>query len=153
MSITVIEPRWVWSAGIGLLPDHSIIVGPDGSILDVTAEPVTRDAVRISAPDGLAIPGLINLHNHALSAPLFRGLADDAAPGDLPGHIVYALLMPLGDLAAEIMTDDEIGDAAEMALMEGMRTGTTTVLDVFRLRQTPFIARARGLGLRSYSCP
>ncbi|WP_431280987.1 amidohydrolase family protein [Humitalea sp. 24SJ18S-53] len=153
MGIKVITPRWVWSADHGLRPHHAIVIGTDGRILDVTAEVPTLDAQRIDIPDGLAIPGLINLHNHALSAPLFRGLADDIAPGDLPGHIVYALLMPLGDLVAELMTPEDIGDAAEMALVEGLKSGTTTVLDVFRVQQAPFITRARGLGLRSYACP
>ena len=111
MDITVIEPRWTWCAAHGLRQGHRIVVGADGAILDVTREPVTRDALRIVVPEGLALPGLINLHNHALSAPLFRGLADDIAPGDLPGHIVFSLLMPLGDLAAEVMT--EVAEKAE----------------------------------------
>ncbi len=152
MSLTVIAPRWIWSADSGLVQDHAIVVEDGGRILDITRTPPT-DALRIDIPDGLALPGLINLHNHALSAPLFRGIADDIMPGDLPGHIVYALLMPLGDLAAEIMSADDIGDAAEMALLEGLRSGTTCLLDVFRAQQAPFIERARGLGLRSYSCP
>jgi cytosine/adenosine deaminase-related metal-dependent hydrolase len=111
------------------------------------------DAEHIAAPDALLLPGLINLHNHALSAPLFRGLADDIAPGDIPGHIVFSLLMPLGGVAAEIMTEEEIGDAAEMALLEGLRTGMTGVLDVHRTAQWPFIERAKRLGLRSWTCP
>jgi cytosine/adenosine deaminase-related metal-dependent hydrolase len=153
VTVTIIEPRWIWCAEHGLRSGRSVVVGGDGAILDVTADRPTLDAERIVLPDGLLIPGLINLHNHALSAPLFRGLADDIAPGDLPGHIVFSLLMPLGDLAAEIMTEEEIGDAAEMALLECLRTGTTTLLDVYRLKQAPFIERAKRLGLRSYSCP
>jgi cytosine/adenosine deaminase-related metal-dependent hydrolase len=73
MDITIIEPRWTWCAAHGLRHRHSIVVGADGAILDVTPEPVTREARRIAVPEGLALPGLINLHNHALSAPLFRG--------------------------------------------------------------------------------
>lgn len=153
MTVTIIEPRWIWCAEHGLRTGCSVIIGRDGAILDVTRERPALDAERIAIPDGLLIPGLINLHNHALSAPLFRGIADDIAPGDLPGHIVFSLLMPLGDLAAELMTEEEIGDSAEMALLECLKTGTTTLLDVYRLRQAVFIARAKRLGLRSYSCP
>jgi cytosine/adenosine deaminase-related metal-dependent hydrolase len=54
----------------------------DGRIADVVRDRPTLDAERIAAPDALLLPGLINLHNHALSAPLFRGLADDIAPGE-----------------------------------------------------------------------
>jgi cytosine/adenosine deaminase-related metal-dependent hydrolase len=148
----IIEPGWVWDAENGLRTGVHVVVG-EGRILDVTRERPTMEAERIAAPDGLLLPGLINLHNHALSAPLFRGLADDIAPGDLPGHIVFSLLMPLGDVAAAVMTEEEIGDAAEMALLEGLRSGMTGLLDVYRVAQWPFIERAKRLGLRSWSCP
>ena len=148
----IIEPGWVWDAENGLRTGVHVVVR-DGAIADVTRERPTLDAERITAPDALLLPGFINLHNHALSAPLFRGLADEIAPGDIPGHIVFALLMPLGDVAAEVMTEEEIGDAAEMALLEGLRTGMTGVLDVYRVAQWPFIERAKRLGLRSWSCP
>lgn len=152
MTQTVITPRWIWCAERGLRSGHAVVI-VDDRIADVVAGVPSLDAERIDAPDGLLIPGLINLHNHALSAPLFRGLADDIAPGDLPGHIVFSLLMPLGDLAASVMSEEEIGDAAEMALLAGLRGGMATLLDVFRIGQAPFIARAHRLGLRSYSCP
>ncbi len=61
--------------------------------------------------------------------------------------------MPLGDVAAAVMTEEEIGDAAEMALLEGLRCGMTGVLDVYRVAQWPFVERAKRLGLRSWSCP
>ncbi|MBR0660729.1 amidohydrolase family protein [Neoroseomonas oryzicola] len=153
MSKTLLAPRWVWCPEGGLRENHAVLVAADGAILDVLPDDQAIDARRIDLPGSLLLPGLINLHNHAMSGPMFRGLADDIAPGDLPGHIVFSLLMPMGDLAAEIMTEEEVGDAAEMALLEGLRCGMTTVLDVYRLQQAPFIARARGLGLRSYSCP
>ena len=152
MTTTILSPGWAWDAEGGLRSGVHVVV-QDGRIADVVRDAPTLDAERIAAPDALLLPGLINLHNHALSAPLFRGLADDIAPGDIPGHIVFSLLMPLGGVAAEIMTEEEIGDAAEMALLEGLRTGMTGVLDVHRVAQWPFIERARRLGLRSWTCP
>jgi cytosine/adenosine deaminase-related metal-dependent hydrolase len=148
----VIEPRWIWDAEQGLR-DGAFVVVEDGRIAAVTAERPTGDADRIAVPDGLLIPGFVNLHNHAFSAPLFRGLADDIGEGDLPGDVVYSLLMPLGDIAAEVLSEEEIGDVAEMALVETLKGGTTTVMDVWRLQQFPFIDRAKRLGLRGYSCP
>ncbi len=148
----VIEPGWVWDAENGLRTGHHVVVR-DGAIADVTPHRPTMEAERIVAPDSLLMPGLINLHNHAMSGPLFRGLADELAPGDLPGHIVFSLLMPLGDVAAALMTEEDIGDAVEMALLEGLRSGTTGLLDVYRVQQWPFIERAKRIGLRSWSCP
>lgn len=148
----IIEPGWAWDAENGLRSGVHVVVR-DGAIADVTRERPTMEAERITAPDALLLPGFVNLHNHAMSGPLFRGLADEIAPGDIPGHIVFSLLMPLGDVAAEVMTEEEIGDAVEMALLEGLRGGMTSLLDVYRVAQWPFIPRAKGLGLRSWSCP
>ena len=149
---TILSPGWIWDADRGLRTGHHVVV-EGGRIAAVLAEPPTLDAERIAAPDQLLLPGLINLHNHAMSGPLFRGLADELAPGDIPGHIVYALLMPLGDVAAEVMTEAEIQDAVELALLAGLRSGMTALLDVYRVSQWPFILAAKRLGLRSWSCP
>ncbi|MBY0335338.1 MAG: amidohydrolase family protein [Acetobacteraceae bacterium] len=148
----VLSPRWAWCAETGLREGvHIVIEG--NRVADVTRERPTGDAGFVELEDGLAIPGLINLHNHVFSAPLFRGLADDIRPGDLPGHIVFSLLMPLGDLVAAEMAEEAIGDAAEMALLACLQSGTTAMLDVWRPQQRAFIARANGLGLRTWSCP
>jgi len=152
MDTLIIEPGWTWDAAGGLRAGQHVVV-QGGRIADVVAERPTMDAPRITLPDGLLLPGFVNLHNHAFSAPLFRGLADDIGANDLPGDIVYALLMPLGDIAAEILDAEAIGDVAEMALLETMKGGSTTIMDVWRLQQAPFIARGRRLGLRTYSCP
>lgn len=148
----VLSPRWIWCAETGLREGAHLIVQGD-RILDVVAEVPTMDAERIELEDGLLTPGLINLHNHAFSAPLFRGLADDIRADDLPGHILFSLLMPLGDLVADIMSPDAIGDAVEMSLLESLMTGTTSMLDIWRPQQRQFIPRASALGLRTWSCP
>lgn len=152
MSTLIIEAGWIWDAATGLRRGQHLVVR-DGRIADVTSERPTMEADRIALPEGLLLPGFVNLHNHAFSAPLFRGLADDIAEGDLPGDIVYSLLMPLGDIAAEALSEQEIGDVAEMALLETLKGGSTTIMDVWRLQQAPFIERGRRLGLRTYSCP
>lgn len=148
----VLSPRWSWCAETGLR-EHPHVVIEGGRIAAILDARPSLDAERIELPQGLLTPGLINLHNHAFSAPLFRGLADDIQPGTLPGHILFSLLMPLGDLVAEIMDADAIGDAVEMALLECLLTGTTAMLDIWRPQQHPFVPRATALGLRSWSCP
>ncbi len=148
----VVSPRWIWDAAGGLRRGRHVII-EGNRIADVVNDAPTLDADRIALPDSLLIPGFVNLHNHAFSAPLFRGLADDIGGADLPGDVVYALLMPLGDIAAEILNEDEIGDVAEMALLENLKGGSTTIMDIWRLQQAPFIGRGKRLGLRTYSCP
>jgi len=152
MQSLVIEPHWIWDAASGLRAGQYVVVQA-GRIAAVTTERPGLDADWISLPDSLLLPGFVNLHNHAFSAPLFRGLADDIAEGELPGDIIYSLLMPLGDIAADVLNEDEMGDVAEMALLETLKGGSTTIMDIWRLQQAPFIGRARALGLRTYSCP
>ncbi len=148
----VVSPRWLWCAQTGLREGAHLIIEGD-RIADVVQERPSLDAERIELPDGLLMPGLINLHNHAFSAPLFRGLADDIGPDDLPGHILFSLLMPLGDLVSDIMTPNAIGDAVEMSLLESLMTGTTAMMDIWRPQQRQFVPRATALGLRTWSCP
>jgi cytosine/adenosine deaminase-related metal-dependent hydrolase len=152
MQTLVIEARWIWDAAAGLRAGQHVVV-QDGRIAAVTADRPSLDADRIALPDSLLLPGFVNLHNHAFSAPLFRGLADDIAEGEIPGDVVYSLLMPLGDIAADVLDPDEMGDVAEMALLETLKGGSTTIMDIWRLPQAAFIGRARALGVRSYSCP
>ena len=152
MQTLVIEPHWIWDAAAGLRAGQYVVV-QDGRIAAVTADRPGLDADWISLPESLLLPGFVNLHNHAFSAPLFRGLADDIAEGELPGDVVYSLLMPLGDIATDVLSPDEMGDVAEMALLETMKGGSTTIMDVWRLPQAAFILRGRALGLRTYSCP
>lgn len=95
MTVMFIEPRLIGCAEHSLRSGRSVVVGGDGAVFDVTPERPTLDAERIVLPEILLIPGLINPHNHALSAPLFCGFADDIAPGDVPGHMGFSLLMPL----------------------------------------------------------
>ena len=73
-----LSAAWVLSEVGGqqrLLPDHTVVVEGD-RIADVTRGTVA-DAEAIDLPGGILLPGMINLHNHTLNAPLFRGIVDD----------------------------------------------------------------------------
>ncbi len=51
--------------------------------------------------------------------------------------------MPMGGIAAEVLDEDAIGDVAEMALLETMKGGSTTIMDVWRLQHPAGIAAGR----------
>jgi 5-methylthioadenosine/S-adenosylhomocysteine deaminase len=55
--------------------DLSIVID-NGRIVDVTRDPPSTWPT-IDVAGGIAFPGLINLHNHTINAPLFRGIVDD----------------------------------------------------------------------------
>ena len=77
----VIQARWVIPVepGPAVLADHSVVL-KDGRIEAVlpSAEATLRYEAqrRVSLPQHVLIPGLVNLHTHAAMS-LMRGLADD----------------------------------------------------------------------------
>ncbi len=154
MPSLVIRTSWTiaWRGGRHVpLPAHAIVV-EGGRIADVTPSP-PADARFIDVPDGIALPGLINLHNHSINAPLFRGIVDDL-PRDAVGESkVYSMLMPIGSLAAEILDADAMRAAMALGLLEVLRSGATTLVDQFRPPGAAVLDLARDWGLRLYAAP
>ena len=112
---------------------------------------------RIELPGGVLLPGFVNLHNHAINGPIFRGIVDDVVeqvrPGVVADNIVYSLLLPLGDLAGEVLSDDELLAVYRLAMLELLRSGTTSVLDMPRAAHHWIIVAATELGLRVFVAP
>jgi len=102
---------------------------------------------------GLVIPGFINLHAHSLNAPLFRGIIDDLTPLPRAENLIYRLLMPVGQLAMDVLAPEQLEALVEWGLREELVGGTTTVLDMWRPEQEGFFAAARRVGIRAYGAP
>jgi cytosine/adenosine deaminase-related metal-dependent hydrolase len=70
----VVKGKWtIRSLKDKQIPLKSLAVVIDnGRIADVTADPPT-DCETIDVPGGIIFPGFLNLHNHTINAPLFRG--------------------------------------------------------------------------------
>lgn len=155
LPVTAVAARWTVVPGsygaLTLVEDATILV-QGTQVLDVVTGHVTADR-RIDAPRGIALPGFVNLHNHAVNGPIFRGVIDDIAHQADDDSLVQSLLLPLGDHATKILSEDEIRAVYRLAVMEILRTGTTTVLDMPRLAHTAFFAVAKEMGLRVFGAP
>lgn len=151
-----VTARWVLtghrSGAPELLPHGTVVVRGD-RIEDVTTEEVA-DARRIRLPgNSLLLPGFIDAHSHSLNGPLFRGMTEDRSRAGSQSTLVYDVLMPVGDLAATTMTDDEARAVYTASLLRILAGGTTTTLDVFRPRHSAFLDAARDVGIRAYGAP
>jgi cytosine/adenosine deaminase-related metal-dependent hydrolase len=124
----------------------------DGSIADVHATP-SEGARVIDIPGGIAFPGFVNLHNHTINAPLFRGIVDDLSRSAIGESKVYSMLMPMGGLAVSHLEEDELEALVAIGLLEILKSGATTVLDQFRPCQRSILSLARQWGLRLYGAP
>ena len=74
------------------------VVIDNGRVADVTAHPPI-DCETIDVHGGIVLPGFLNLHNHTINAPLFRGIVDDLPRRTIGESNVYSMLMPMGALA------------------------------------------------------
>ena len=150
----IIRAEWtiVHTQGRHVPVEGLCIVVEDGRIADLTQEPPS-DGDTIEVPGGIAFPGFINLHNHTINGPLFRGIVDDLPRKAIGESKVYSMLMPMGALAVSHLDPDELEALVALGLLEFARSGATTLVDQFRPRQTAILELAKHWGLRLYAAP
>lgn len=152
---TAIGGRWCLAFENGrhrLLRDHYVLVEGTAVAAVLPERPAGVDRV-VEIGGGLILPGFLNLHNHLLSAVLTRGLSEDRTTASYATDLVYGLLMPLGDAAVQCLAEDEMRAAMRLALLEIIKGGTTTLMDVFRVGQSVTVEVAEEMGLRFYGAP
>lgn len=135
----IIEPRWI----IPIVPKGSVFenyavvvrqgriaaLGPSNDIIQTWT---TNE--RLSLPDSVLIPGLINLHSHA-AMNLLRGLGPD-----LP--LMDWLTKAIWPAENKLMSDDFVEDGSFLAGLEMAAAGVTTTNDMY------FFPNAAARGLR-----
>jgi len=153
---TALRARWTVVPGPSgaLEAAEGLTVLVEGNrIVDVTRAPDGVAARVVEAPRGILLPGFVNLHNHALNGPIFRGIVDDAGSSAPADSIVYGLLLPLGDLAGRLLSEDDIRAVYRLALLEIIRSGITSVLDMPRAVHHGLFVVAKEMGLRLFGAP
>jgi len=151
----VVSGKYVLGARDGaqvLLQDHYVYV--DGARI----EAVSRDAPAsgqevIRYEHGLVTPGFVNLHAHCIRGGLFRGVPDDLEMEPFVPKLVYNILLPLTGIAAKELTPDEMRAVTALGMVDLLRGGTTTLLDMWHHGQEIFFDVAREAGLRTVGAP
>ena len=159
MSITrptlAVKGKWM------LLPDgDNTVLGNEQWVLienDKIASvsptrPVTADDF-IELDEALVLPGFINMHNHLSTAVLTRGLTEDLPTESYATELIYDILLPTSKVAVETLDASEIRAIADLGMLEVIKGGTTTLLDMFRSQQVQNFDSAAGMGLRFYGAP
>ncbi len=154
MNRLVVKGEWVIrSVGSRQVPvrDHAVVI-ENNRIADVTTAPPT-DAQTIDLAGAIVCPGLLNLHNHTINAPVFRGIVDDLPRKAIGESKVYSMLMPMGSIAMTWLSEEELEAIVALGMLEVMKSGATTLLDQFRPRQRMILNIAKRFGLRFYGAP
>ena len=155
MTTSVIAGKYVLGMRDGeqvLLQDHYVYV--DGT----TIEAVTRDAPAAGTPvvryeHGFVMPGFVNLHAHCIRGGLFRGIPDDLEMEPWIPKLVYNVLLPLTAIAAQELTPGELHAITALGMIDLLKGGSTTVLDMWHHGQEVFFDVAREIGLRTIGAP
>ena len=150
-----IRARWVLlpdGAGQRVETDRWVLV-EGGCVAAVTGDRPGGADRTIDVPDALVLPGFVNLHNHGISALLFRGIVEDRPTASWAADTVYGLIMPLQGLAMEVLDETELRAVTALGLLGPVKGGTTTVMDMFRIGQAVSFDVADELGLRFYGMP
>jgi 5-methylthioadenosine/S-adenosylhomocysteine deaminase len=112
-----------------------------GSIEDVAAHPASASAEVVDATNHVVMPGMHNCHLHS---GLLRGTAESMALWEwLENHV---------DPAHRALTPEIAKAASYMAYTEGLRGGTTSVLDMWRFMEGSAEA-AEDVGIRATLAP
>ncbi|MDK2124951.1 TRZ/ATZ family hydrolase [Parachitinimonas caeni] len=125
---TLIHARWVIPVaprGV-VLDNHSVAIDGDKIIaLLPTSEAKGRYSARHEhqLAEHALIPGLVNLHGHS-AMTLLRGLADDLALMDWLNHHIWPA-------EKRHLSDEFVFDGTCLAMAEMLRSGTTTVNDMY----------------------
>ncbi len=108
-----------------VLQNHSIIV-KDKRITAIVPSSEARGHPakrKVSLPDHILMPGLVNAHGH-VSMSLFRGMADDIS-------LQEWLETRIWPLESEYVNREFVRDGAMLALAEMISTGTTCFADMY----------------------
>ena len=155
MTTSVIAGKYVLGMRDGeqtLLQDHYVYI--DGTRI----EAVTRDAPAagqavIRYEHGLVMPGFVNLHAHCLRGGLFRGIPDDLEMDPWVPKLVYQILLPLTGIAAKELTAEELHAITALGMIDLLKGGTTTLVDMWHHGQEVFFDVAKEVGLRTVGAP
>jgi 5-methylthioadenosine/S-adenosylhomocysteine deaminase len=122
-----IDARWMLPVEpAGTLVDHALIVDGGRIVAIASASSADRDfdaRVRVSLPDHVLIPGLVNAHTHG-AMTLLRGIADDVA-------LKPWLEQEIWPREARFVADEFVHDGASLAAAEMLRGGITCCNDMY----------------------
>lgn len=135
-----------------LLKDHYVYI--DGCEIEAVTQdrPAAGDDV-VHYENGLVTPGFVNLHSHCLNGALFRGIPDDLSLDPWMPELIYKILMPLGEIASRELTAEDLRAVIALGLVDVLKGGSTTVMDMWHHGQEVFFDVAREIGNRVVGAP
>jgi len=128
---------------IGNIYQQGSVIVKDSNIIDIATtlelEQKYEAKTVIDATGKIVMPGLINTHNH-LTMTVFRGLADDLQLQDWLNEYIFPA-------EAKFVNAQTVRIGSELAMIEMIRSGTTTFNDMYFYQDEVAMA-AQKIGMR-----
>ena len=150
-----IKGKWVLAvddADPAIVTDRWVSIRGDRIEAVTSARPAEAQEF-IELDEALVLPGFINMHNHLSTAVLTRGLTEDLPTRSYATELIYDILLPTSKVAVGLLEDSEIRAIANLGMLEVIKGGTTTLLDMFRAQQVQNFDSACDIGVRFYGAP
>lgn len=121
---------------------HGDLYIENGQITHVGKVAGRKEADRtIDATGQVVLPGLVNLHTH-LAMGLLRGFGDDMTLEAWLGTRIWP--------AEDKITEPHMRAGVDLGLLEMIRSGTTSFLDMYWMEETVVAPAARKAGVRAW---
>lgn len=120
-----------------VLEDHAVVIHQGRIINILPCAHINQYKAKetVHRPEHALLPGFVNAHGHS-AMTLFRGLADDLALMDWLNHHIWP--------AEESWVNSEfVEHGAELAIVEMVRSGTTTFCDQYFFPETTALVAER----------
>src|SRR5690606_24336923 len=95
----------------------------------------------------------VNVHSHCIKGALFRGIPDDLPFDPWMPQLIYNVLLPLGKIAHEVLTPRELEAVMAHGMIDILKGGSTTIVDMWDHGQEVFFDNARAIGVRVVGVP
>ena len=155
--VSAVKAKWLWTgrgARDGDLREDCHVLIDGNRIVEISPHlPPELSDKTLEVPEALVIPGMINAHNHCSTGVMTRALTDDMDTDEFDKDLVYGVEMPLADIATEILSPDDMSALIQLGLLELIRSGTTTLVEMFRPPQSQIFDLAGEMGMRIYGAP
>lgn len=150
--VSAVKAKWFWTgrgARDGDLREDCHVLIDGNRIAEISPHlPPELSDKTLEVPEALVIPGMINAHNHCSTGVMTRALTDDMDTDEFDKDLVYGVEMPLADIATEILSPDDMSALIQLGLLELIRSGTTTLVEMFRPPQSQIFDLAGEMGMR-----
>lgn len=122
---------------------HGDLYVEDGRITHLGTVAGRKEADRtLDATGQVVLPGLINLHTH-LAMGLFRGFGDDMPLEAWLGERIWP--------AEDKILGSHMRAGVDLGLLEMVRSGTTSFLDMYWMEESVVAPAARAAGMRAWA--